>query len=35
MVGGGSMVKLFSVDEMQSLEKEANQSGLTLLRIAI
>ncbi len=29
MVGGGSMVKLFSVDEMQSLEKEAKQSGLT------
>jgi hydroxyethylthiazole kinase-like uncharacterized protein yjeF len=29
MVGGGSMVKLFSVREMQTLEKEANDGGLT------
>jgi len=29
MVGGGFMVKLFSVKEMQSLEKEANEKGLT------
>jgi NAD(P)H-hydrate epimerase len=29
MVGGGFMVKLFSVKEMQALEKEANENGLT------
>ena len=29
MVGGGFMVKLFSVKEMQALEKEANETGLT------
>ena len=29
MVGGGSMVKLYSVKEMQALEKEANSAGLT------
>jgi NAD(P)H-hydrate epimerase len=29
MVGGGSMVKLYSVKEMLALEKEANASGLT------
>jgi hydroxyethylthiazole kinase-like uncharacterized protein yjeF len=29
MVGGGFMVKLYSVKEMQSLEKEANENGLT------
>jgi NAD(P)H-hydrate repair Nnr-like enzyme with NAD(P)H-hydrate epimerase domain len=29
MVGGGPMVKLFSVKEMQALENEANDDGLT------
>lgn len=29
MVSGGFMVKLFTVKEMQALEKEANDSGLT------
>jgi hydroxyethylthiazole kinase-like uncharacterized protein yjeF len=29
LAGGGYMVKLFSVSEMQSVEEEANQKGLT------
>jgi hydroxyethylthiazole kinase-like uncharacterized protein yjeF len=29
VVGGGFMVKLFTVKEMQALEKEANENGLT------
>jgi ADP-dependent NAD(P)H-hydrate dehydratase / NAD(P)H-hydrate epimerase len=29
MAGGGYMVKLYSVKEMQALEKEANEKGLT------